>query len=71
MSNISISGIPSKAGPFPGTTKNLYSFYLYLCIFYTFILHTPILGMLVLLNSLKIVLLSLCFAHCSTVALGK
>ena len=63
------SGIPSSSGPPPGTTKNLHSFYLFLCLMVT--QHTPYWRMHVLLHMFNMTLLLLCLFSCSNLNLGK
>ena len=53
MSSNLISGIPNRAYPFPGTTKNLHMGCLFLCLIYN--LHIPKSEVLVLLYVLNII----------------
>ena len=68
MPNFSISGIPSKTGPFPWTTENLHSL-CFLC--WIVLLQVANWIMFILSCVHKISPLSLCFANFSIVTLGN
>ena len=53
-----MSGMPSRASPFPGTTKNLHAFFLLLCSIFT--LQMPYYVIIVLLYAFRPVFL-FCF----------
>ena len=67
--SVSMSGIPNKAFPFPGTTKSLHIFCILL--FSNLALHMPSCVIVTLLHVFTLMFLFLVAANCSIVALGN